>query len=46
MSPTLGVPLGMGYVPAEIAEPDTEIAVAIRGEPKEARIRPLPFYQQ
>ena len=46
MSPTLGVPLGMGYVPSEFAEPGTEVGVEIRGEPKDARIRPLPFYQR
>ena len=46
MSPTLGVPLGMGYVPSDLAEPGTEVGVEIRGEPKDARIRPLPFYQR
>ncbi|WP_160133059.1 glycine cleavage system aminomethyltransferase GcvT [Halococcus salsus] len=46
MSPTLGIPLGMGYVPSEFAEPGTEVGVEIRGEPKDARIRPLPFYQR
>jgi aminomethyltransferase len=43
MAPSLSVPVGMGYVPAAYAEPDTEIAVRIRGESKEARIRALPF---
>jgi aminomethyltransferase len=43
MAPSLSVPVGMGYVPAAYAEPGTEIAVRIRGEPKEARTRALPF---
>ncbi len=46
MAPSLSVPVGMGYVPTEYAEPDTEIAVRIRGESKEARIRELPFYER
>ena len=46
MSPTLSTPLGMGYVPADAAEPGTELAVVIRGEPKEARIRALPFIER
>ncbi|HET7323640.1 MAG TPA: glycine cleavage system aminomethyltransferase GcvT [Halococcus sp.] len=46
MAPSLSVPVGMGYVPVEYAEPDTEIAVRIRGESKEARIRALPFYER
>ncbi|EMA39178.1 glycine cleavage system aminomethyltransferase GcvT [Halococcus hamelinensis] len=46
MSPTLSTPLGMGYVPSALADPDTAIAVHVRGEPKDARIRPLPFYQR
>ncbi|PSP87202.1 glycine cleavage system protein T [Halobacteriales archaeon QS_4_69_34] len=43
VSPTLGEPIGLGYVPIEYAKPGTEIAVAIRGEPKEARVRATPF---
>lgn len=43
MAPSLSVPVGMGYVPGEYTEPDTEIAIDIRGESKEAHIRALPF---
>jgi aminomethyltransferase len=43
MSPTLGVPIALGYVPTGYAEPDTPVSVSIRGEPKEARIRNTPF---
>lgn len=37
MSPTLGEPIGLGYVPSEYAEEGTEVAVRIRGSDKRAR---------
>ncbi|MDS0283645.1 glycine cleavage system aminomethyltransferase GcvT [Haloarcula onubensis] len=43
MSPTLGVPIALAYVPTEHAEPGRELRVVIRGEPKEARTRATPF---
>ncbi len=43
MSPTLGKPIGLAYVPAAYAEPGTELAVVVRGEPKEARVEATPF---
>ncbi len=43
MSPTLGEPIGLGYVDAAFAEPGTEIRVVIRGDPKTAKIRATPF---
>lgn len=43
MSPTLDIPIALGYVPIEFTEPDTEVQVEIRDEPKEARIRTTPF---
>jgi aminomethyltransferase len=46
MAPFLETPIGMGYVPAEYAEPGTEVEIVVRGEPKDARIRALPFYQR
>ncbi len=46
MAPTLGVPVGLGYVPAAYAEPGTEVAVVVRGEAKDAHIRALPFYER
>lgn len=38
MSPTLGEPIGLGYVPTEYAEDGSEVAVRIRGSDKRARI--------
>ncbi len=45
MSPTLGEPIGLGYVPAALAEPGTEIGVRIRGEDKRARIEAPGFLE-
>ena len=45
MSPSLGKPIGMGYVRTDLAEPDQSIAVEIRGRAVPARVVPLPFYQ-
>jgi aminomethyltransferase len=44
MSPTLGDAIGLGYVPAEFAEPGTELGVVVRGETKPAVVEELPFY--
>lgn len=38
MSPTLGEPIGLGYVPTGLADPGTEVTVSIRGDEKMARI--------
>ncbi|MBX0305120.1 glycine cleavage system aminomethyltransferase GcvT [Haloarcula salinisoli] len=43
MSPTLGVPIALAYLPTEYAEPERSVEVVIRGEPKEARTRATPF---
>ena len=43
MSPTLGEPIALGYVPAEWDAPDEVVRVVVRGEPKKARIRTPPF---
>jgi len=45
MSPTLDEPIGLGYVPSELAEPGTEVAVRIRGEEKRARIESPRFVE-
>jgi aminomethyltransferase len=45
MSPTLGEPIGLGYVPVEYAEADTEVTVRIRGEGKRARIETPGFLE-
>jgi aminomethyltransferase len=43
MSPTLGTPIALAYLPTDYTEPDTAVRVHIRGEPKEARTRATPF---
>lgn len=44
VSPSLGTPIGMAYVPSRLTEPGTELAVEIRGKPVPARVVTLPFY--
>ena len=44
-SPTLGKPIGLGYVPAESAKAGTCIAIDIRGKAVPAVIVPTPFYR-
>jgi aminomethyltransferase len=46
MSPTLGRPVGMGYVPPALARPGTELAVEIRGKAVPAVVVALPFYKR
>jgi aminomethyltransferase len=43
LSPVLEIGIGMAYVARDLAAPDTEIAIDVRGKPKSARIarRPL-----
>jgi len=43
MSPTLGEPIGLGYVPIDHAEPGTELRVVIRGDPTDATVVDRPF---
>jgi aminomethyltransferase len=42
-SPTLGKSIGLGYVPAALAAPGTELAALIRGQEIAVRVVPLPF---
>ena len=44
-SPTLGRPVGMGYVPPELGEPGTEVDVVIRERPERMVITQMPFYR-
>jgi aminomethyltransferase len=44
VSPSLGAPIGMAYVPTRLTEPGSEIAVEIRGKAIPARVVSLPFY--
>ncbi len=46
MSPTLGQPIAMGYVPTAHSEVGTMLAVEIRGAPVAAEVVPLPFYKR
>jgi len=45
-SPTLGGPIAMGYVPAELSMPGTQLQVEIRGSLEPATICALPFYKR
>ncbi|MFB6103067.1 MAG: glycine cleavage system aminomethyltransferase GcvT [Haloplanus sp.] len=43
MSPTLGEPIGLGYLSTEEAPPGTRVRVVVRGEPKQANVVSPPF---
>lgn len=44
-SPTLGKPIGMGFLPPELAEPGTEVDVIIRERPERMVVTALPFHR-
>ena len=44
-SPTLGKPIGMGYVPPEEAREGTSLEVLVRERPEPAVVVPMPFYR-
>ena len=44
ISPTLGYGIGTGFVPVELAEPGTGLAIGIRGKHIVAEVVKLPFY--
>lgn len=44
-SPTLNKPIGMGYLPPELAAPGTEVDVIIRERPEKMVVTELPFYR-
>ncbi len=44
MSPSLGVGIGMAYVPADRAEPGTPLEIDVRGRTRPAEVRPKPLY--
>jgi aminomethyltransferase len=46
MSPTLGRPIAMGYVPPAESAPGGELVVEIRGRSVPAIVAPLPFYKR
>jgi aminomethyltransferase len=44
-SPSLSIGIGMGFVPAEFAKPDTKIEIEIRGRRFAAVVVPKPIYK-
>jgi aminomethyltransferase len=44
-SPSLGIGIGMGYVPPELAKPGTNIEIEIRGKSFAAVVVPKPIYR-
>ncbi len=44
MSPSLGVGIGMAYVPVASAETGTTFEIDVRGTPRNAEVRPKPLY--
>src|ERR671933_813386 len=45
-SPMLDEGIGMGYVPAASASPDTELTIDVRGRPRRARVVKKPIYRR
>jgi aminomethyltransferase len=45
-SPMLDRGIGMGYVPAERAEPGTQLTIDLRGRPRRARVVKKPIYKR
>ncbi len=45
-SPSLGIGIGLGYVPPEVAKADTRIEVEIRGKRFAAAVVPKPIYRK
>ena len=45
-SPSLDVGIGMGYVPATSASPETELVIDVRGKPRRARVVKKPIYRK
>ena len=45
-SPSLDVGIGMGYVPAAQAAPDTGLVIDVRGKPRRARVVKKPIYRK
>ena len=46
LSPTLGVPIAMGYVAPQYATVGTEVLIDIRGKSVAAKVVELPFYKR
>jgi aminomethyltransferase len=46
MSPSLGYAIGMAYLPAERAQPGTQIEIDVRGKTRTAEVREKPLYKK
>jgi aminomethyltransferase len=46
LSPSLGIGIGMGYLPTGLAEPGTEVEIDVRGKRRPARIESKPLYKR
>jgi len=46
LSPTLGYPIAMAYVPRELSEAGTALSVDIRGRTVPVEVVPMPFYKR
>jgi len=46
LSPMLDVGIGMGYVGAATAAPDSELTIDVRGRPRKARVVKKPIYKR
>jgi len=45
-SPMLDRGIGMGYVPVDLAQPETELTIDVRGKPRRARVVKKPIYKR
>ena len=45
-SPMLDRGIGMGYVPARMAAPETQLTIDVRGKPRRARVVEKPIYRR
>jgi aminomethyltransferase len=45
-SPMLEIGIGMGYVPVDRAQPETELTIDVRGRPRRARVVKKPIYKR
>lgn len=46
LSPTLGVPIALAYLPPSYSAPGTEVFLDVRGTAQGATVVPLPFYSR
>jgi aminomethyltransferase len=46
LSPMLDIGIGLGYVQAELAAPDTGLTIDVRGRPRRARVVKKPIYKR